>query len=448
MGKWASRRSRNFECFSTRNDHPWRTDSGYSIPARYLVDGLCKDLDLGVFAPVGQRYKIEYYFPEVGIFSVDPTYKLVLPDKTEIDAGPPVPIYPGVSEDYGENIVEEHYQHFQAELLWLIGDAWALSRIFDLAKQDRIRLVLQPPVDFMEPFPQYLLDRLSTAFKIVPWVQDGYDRLAKAGLKNLADPIPLGINTDLWKPRDRTKFPDTMRDLGFGLDTFNIAIVAANQMGRKAWEQTFRAIRIVREQRPDIPMRLYIHTHSNIADGWDMTALLNHYGIADITNQPDPYSIITGQFSEYQIMLIHALADVIVNAGLEGFGHSTIQAQAVGTPVIGLNAAATPELVKSGILVPVYSDLLTPALLHKVEPHPMHIADALIKIRETPRKEFAKGVQFVKERFDWPIVLEKWRKLFREVDAEFERRCIKSVRYPPKPSERALELAKQVTIVE
>ena len=119
-----------------------------------------------------------------------------------------------------------------------------------------------------------------------------------------------------------------------------------------------------------------------------------------------------------------------------------------GTPVIGLNAAATPELVKSGILVPVYSDLLTPALLHKVEPHPMHIADALIKIRETPRKEFAEGVQFVKERFDWPIIFEKWRKLFREVDTEFERRCMKTVRYPPKPSERAAEIAKQEILLE
>jgi hypothetical protein len=113
-------------------DHPWRTDSGYSIPSRYLIQGLYKDVDLGVFAPVGQKYKTEYYFPDLGIFSYEPTYSLVIPHKitksekdgvlqvdstgsTEIDAGPSVPIFPGVSEDFGEQIVEEHFQQFQAD---------------------------------------------------------------------------------------------------------------------------------------------------------------------------------------------------------------------------------------------------------------------------------------------------------------------------------------------
>jgi hypothetical protein len=134
LGKW--QRSQSFEFFSTRNDHPWRTDSGYSIASRYLVQGLWQDLDLGIFAPVGLKYKLEYYFPMLGLFGVEPTFTLGLPSGEEVDAGPSIPIFPGISEDYGEQIVEQHFQHFHGELLWMIADGWALGRIYDLAAQD------------------------------------------------------------------------------------------------------------------------------------------------------------------------------------------------------------------------------------------------------------------------------------------------------------------------
>jgi glycosyltransferase involved in cell wall biosynthesis len=142
-------------------------------------------------------------------------------------------------------------------------------------------------------------------------------------------------------------------------------------------------------------------------------------------------------------MLMHALADCVINAGLEGFGYSTIQAQAVGTPVIGLNAAATTNLLETGILVPPYSEVLTPNLLTKADPHPTHIMQALERVYQTPRSDFSKGPKFVQDNFAWPLIFEKWKKLFAEVDVELDRRCMKTKKYPPHPSERALGLAAQ-----
>lgn len=393
-----------------------------------------------MFAPVGARYKMQYYFPDLGFIGYEHEYTLVLPDESQISAGDPIPIYPGITEGYGEDIVEEHFQNFQAEVLWQVADVWPLSRIPDLAKQDRIKWVVQPPVDFLDPIPQYMIDKFRPALKVVPWVQDGTDRLRKAGLTNVADPIPIGINTDIWKPQDRSKSPDTMKQLGFGYDTFNIAMIAANQFGRKSWEHALKGIKIFREKMPDVKVRLYIHTHMNLADGWDMTALLTHLGLADITVAAAPYQITVGLYQEAHMMLIHALADVVINCGLEGFGLSTVQANAVGTPVIGLKAGPTPELMRSGILVPVYNEVLTQAMLTRAEPHPLQIAEALNRIHNIPRSNFQEGVKFA-QNFAWPIVIEKWRKLFLEVEQDLERNCVKSRKYPPSPSGRALTLA-------
>ncbi|KKK87048.1 hypothetical protein LCGC14_2757130, partial [marine sediment metagenome] len=368
--------------------------------------------------------------------------------KEEIVCDHVVPIYPGNAEGYGEDIVEEHYQDFHAEILWQIADAWALERIPELARQDRMRWVIQPPVYFLDPLPEHFIERLKPALKVVPWVEDARDKLVKAGLTNVTEPIPLGLNTDLWRPKDRTKYPKMMKDLGFSHDSFNISIVAANQQGRKAWTQTLTAIQLFRETYADLKIRLYIHTVPNMVGGWEIDKLLTHLKLADITKTAKTYEMVVGRYSEYQIMMVHALADVVVNAGLEGFGYSTIQAQAVGTPVIGLSAGATKNLVSAGILVPPYSETLSPDLFRRAEPHTTHIAEALRKISDIPRREFQKGPKFVQDRFSWPIVIEKWKKLFEEVDAELESKCIKSGRYPPKPSPNSLQMSKEMIIVE
>lgn len=234
-----------------------------------------------------------------------------------------------------------------------------------------------------------------------------------------------------------------MRSLGFEEDAFNISIVAANQIGRKAWEPALKGVRLFMEAHPETKVRLYLHTHQQLAEGWDMLALASHLGLNDVTRIADQYTLIIGGYSEAQTMLMHALADCVINAGLEGFGYSTIQAQAVGTPVIGLNAAATSNLLECGILVPPYSEMLTPNLLTKAEPHPIHVKQALETVYQTPRADFARGVQFVRDNFAWPLIFDKWRKFFAELDAELDRRCMKSKKYPPAPSPRELELAKQ-----
>jgi hypothetical protein len=119
-----------------------------------------------------------------------------------------------------------------------------------------------------------------------------------------------------------------------------------------------------------------------------------------------------------------------------------------GTPVIGLNAAATTNLLECGILVPAYSESLTPNMLTKAEPHPIHVMQALESVYQRPRSEFAGGIKFIQDNFAWPLIFDKWRKFFAELDVELDNRCMKSKKYPPHPSERALEMARQEVDVQ
>jgi glycosyltransferase involved in cell wall biosynthesis len=124
-----------------------------------------------------------------------------------------------------------------------------------------------------------------------------------------------------------------------------------------------------------------------------------------------------------------------------------VQAQAVGTPVIGLNAGATKDVLGAGVLVEPFFDYFTPNMMRRADPHPGQVADALQKVYETPRSDFRNGVRFVQDNFSMQAVIPKWKRLLEDVDAELERRCIKQVRYPPTPSPRAAELGRRIVEV-
>jgi glycosyltransferase involved in cell wall biosynthesis len=140
------------------------------------------------------------------------------------------------------------------------------------------------------------------------------------------------------------------------------------------------------------------------------------------------------------------------NCGLEGFGYASLQAQACGVPVIGLNAGPTPEIVKYGALVKPAAIIRTPSLQTNAFPSPLDIADALQMIYDNPGGKFTKQrnetIEWVKQTFSWEVIMKKWFEHLDRIEEELDRTCVLRSRYPPKPSNRSLELAQQVKVLE
>lgn len=236
-----------------------------------------------------------------------------------------------------------------------------------------------------------------------------------------------------------------MRLLGYEYDTFNILIVAANQERKNIREQ-LEAISLFRRANPQVPARLYLHSH--MRGDRDLLADCDELDLGDILVYPDPYVMTQGGAPEETMCKIFNCADVVLNVCMEGFGLPMLQAQACGVMAVYLNEGPGPELVKAGVGTPPMATLTYPNMMTKPMPNPVAIAHALEEIwkrqveRGAPLRS-EKSVQFVQENFGWDNIASQWFGVIDKVMSERERYCYDI----PSPSEELKERAKEEVIL-
>ena len=317
-------------------------------------------------------------------------------------------VVPGIDWGFGEDLILDHYQAYGCNLLIMLGDAWPLGKLPDLAAQDKVLWIQSLPVDWIG-MPKNIINRLKPAHKLVPFSKWGENALRKAGLSNVSKAIWLGLNTDLWKPQPREELQDVMNILGYSRDSFNILIVAANQE-RKRVRQALEAIATFRKAT-SANVRLYLHSH--VKGERDLRADVDELGLDDIIVYPDPYLMTQGGAPESDMVKVFNCADVVINSCLEGFGFSHIQAQACGVPVICLSEGAGPELVVFGYEVPMQGIEVLPNQMATGGPNPIAIAKALEDLWENRKKSGAplrspKAIKFVQDNFSWSKIASQW----------------------------------------
>lgn len=379
-------------------DHPL-LPSGYAIMGRYLLPLL------------GDHYGRE------NIIIYAPVYQREYMDKWE-----DMLVVPGVTFDFGENYLLEHYRHHKCNILIQIGDAWGLGLLPDMAARDQILWVQWLAVDWLG-MPKNIIYRIKPAYKLVPFSKDGEAKLRRAGLTNVEKAIWLGLNTELWQPMEPN--PSMMRLLGFSPETFNILMVSANQE-RKAIRQQLEGIATFRRVHTEAQARLYIHT--TMKRDRDLFADIDELNLGDITYYPEEYLMSMGGIREEEMVLMYNACDVVLNACHEGFGYSTLQAQAVGKPVVYLHEGPSPELVKYGVgITDMY--LFTGAnQMCQAFPQPLAVAQALGIVwgwkKEGKRLFSQKAVDFVRDNFDWKRIAKQWIEVIDRAMEDRERFCM------------------------
>jgi glycosyltransferase involved in cell wall biosynthesis len=118
-----------------------------------------------------------------------------------------------------------------------------------------------------------------------------------------------------------------------------------------------------------------------------------------------------GRVPDEQLPDLLRAADLVVvpSRSMEGFGMSTVEALACGTPVVATDSGASPE-----ILGPIDRTLLVPL-------DPAALADRLEQLLRDParRRELgAKGVESVRARFAWPVILSQLDRVYAELVGE------------------------------
>ena len=347
-----------------------------------------------------------------------------------------IKILPGVSFDFGEQLILEHYKYHERNLLLQVGDFAQLKEIPRLAALDEIVWVQWGPVDFLSE-PEWIKDLLRYPLKNVSFSQYGENRLRKMGLSNVHKAIWIGVDTNIWRPIDRLLLTSVMHSLGFAEDSFNILVAQANQR-RKNLQETFAGISMFNEIYPEAKTRVYLHTWASQGEA-DMTVLLEDAHLTGITNVTAPYLMMNGGYTEDQLVKIYNCADVAMDVCLEGFGMGMLQAQAVGTPVIGMLEGPAPEIVRSGVLVPTHHvDYGIP--LNKPVADPVHIADALLTVYDNKGKRSQAAMEHARANFDWDKIAQEWIECIDEIMDMQERFTL----YIPSPSKTLKRRARKL----
>lgn len=205
----------------------------------------------------------------------------------------------------------------------------------------------------------------------------------------------------------------------FGLNPdHKVLLTCERHMPRKNLNAMIRAVAPILAERDDVD--LLIHNRPNDFGG-DLTDTVSRYPgrVLDhilFSKAHDTWRGVPAQ----TLAALHFAADVYLNAGAEGFGLNLANSLACGTPAIGIDYSAVPEVVGDGGI------LVKPAhLLDNVYDHywcaldEKAFADAIRQALEPgmAQRLGRLGVEHV-SRFDWDVAADEFAALFESVPAQ------------------------------
>ena len=250
-----------------------------------------------------------------------------------------VRVYPHTPyENFGQDVVRGHYEHFKADLCITLTCTWVLN---PLAWRD-MRVIHITPIDIegmsIRDY-EMITGSGGTPAAVCRW---GETQMRARGLDPLY--LPHGIDTNVFTPPENRK---KLRQ-GLGMDhMFVVGINAGNHdKTRKRWSEALGGFAVFHEEHPKSV--LLIHSLQFLPGGLKLPALVDRWGLADCVIFSDQYQLITGMTRQPELAAWYGALDVLLNVGNEGFGLPTVEAQACGTPVITAGWSASPELCGAG----------------------------------------------------------------------------------------------------
>lgn len=306
-------------------------------------------------------------------------------------------------------------------------DLWVLGSAPNLIRQYNVVFCPYVPVDHLLISPN-LKRILDSCFHIVSMCDYGEKLLHEAGYKNVSK-IYHGVDTETYKISDKSK-EECRTALGFAPNDFVVSMVQMNRAGRKDIPRQLEAISIFRQQNPDIPLKLYLHTLLNQNDGDKLIDLINLNRLQDITRTPPERDYVLG-FSEEEMSRVYQGSDILLHASnSEGFGFPLIESMACGTPVIAGDTTSMTEILK-----PVTPEFLVkPKDFQWIGTIPAKVPtidqeDIVKKLELAARTDLEKYKyklsEYAKEKYDWKLILKQWNDFANHIIDRVDNECVK-----------------------
>lgn len=262
-----------------------------------------------------------------------------------------ISILPGSRDEYGNDVLQAHYDVIQPDVFLTLMDVWVLNPSTTV----NLPIAAWTPVDHY-PLPPAMKTHLRALRHHIAMSRFGERMMRQAGF----DPfyVPHAVETDVYKPMDATERAEARKLWKVDDAKFFAITVAANKGMRKNLDLLLKAWARFVEIHPD--SLLYLHTDPRpYAHGHDLEQIVDLYEIPRETVRfADQYRLTMGDYGTERMNALYNAADVFVlpSAG-EGFGIPIVEAQAAGCPAIVCDFSAMGELAAHpGWVIPIDDD--------------------------------------------------------------------------------------------
>ena len=151
--------------------------------------------------------------------------------------------------------------------------------------------------------------------------------------------IGHGVNLALYHPIDQ---PGCTCNIGVAPACLSLRLLSLRTSRRKRWDLTLYAFKLFLEDTYPASASLYCHT-TDVGTGWDILQLADYWGIQDQVLLPMPPLPPEG-VPEALMPCVYSALDVQISTTQgEGFGLTTLEGMACGTPQIVPHFAALAE---------------------------------------------------------------------------------------------------------
>lgn len=324
------------------------------------------------------------------------------------------PVYPAQLDGFGNDAIGPAYRDWQADILITLKDLW----VYRPGEWGAVRWCPLVPVDH-DPIPPALVQMLrGAAYATIAYAPFGEDQLIHAGFA--PHYAPHSYDSRVMFPVDRAQ---ARKAIGVPDDVFAVGMVAVNRGGipsRKAWPQNLEGFALFARETPNA--HLYCHTYTGEhghEQAINLPVLCDQLGITERVHFIDQEKYKAGLPPEY-LRNFYASLDVLNAVSLgEGFGVPTLEAQAVGTPVIVGDWCSSKDLIFAGAKIPREDALpfYDGQSSYCFIPHPKAIAGALLELHRADRTPMRAQAIAGAARFEVARVREDWRQTLTAIEA-------------------------------
>ena len=255
--------------------------------------------------------------------------------------------YPKGFKPYSDDVIPLWHQEFTKDFPHLKN---AVMTLYDIWVYKNMKfegdIIAYVPIDHvtMPPMVEAMLRRKN----ITPVTMSlhGQKMLEARGISSTY--CPHSVDTSVFMPTHEINGVPTRQFMGVKDDDFLVSIVAANKSNgivhRKALAEQIMAFSVLRQKVKNA--KLYLHMEPSAAfGGFDIPALVSSVGLDDTTVIVADSTQLRIGYPQGHLAALYTASDVLMNATLgEGFGVTTVEAQACGTRVITSSWTASQDL--------------------------------------------------------------------------------------------------------